>query len=83
MDEETCGMKVKEETTKVAAHLRRNGQLQEDKEFVYYRVCPKLPRIMPHELTFSGYRDLWDRPNRRRCREIVFDHEVRGCHLLR
>jgi len=31
MDEETGEMKVKEETTKVAAHLRRNGQLHRDK----------------------------------------------------
>ena len=31
IDEETGEMKVKEETTKVAAHLRRNDQLQGDK----------------------------------------------------
>ena len=57
MDEETGQMKVKEETTKVTAHLRRKGQLQRDKA-----LCAKL--LWKNELTFSGYRDLGDRPNR-------------------
>lgn len=65
MDEETGVMKVKEETTKVAAHLRRNGQLHRDKQFgVLSALCQASENKMSHELTFSGYLDLGDRPNR-------------------
>ena len=50
MDEETGVMKPKAETTKVAAHLRRNGQLQRDKG-----LCAKLLRITD----FLGLSGSW------------------------
>ena len=64
MNAEMAEMKVNEETTKAVTHLRRNDQLHRDNEFGYYRLCAKLLRIMSHGLTFSGCRDLGDRPNR-------------------
>ena len=60
MVEETWETKGKAETTKLAAHLRRNGQLHRDNI-----GSATLLRIMSHKLTFSGYQDLGDRPNRR------------------
>ena len=78
IDEEAREMKLKDETTKVAAHLRRNDQLQKDKG------SANLLLGISYELTFSGYQDLGDRPNL--CREIVLDHmeeEVWARRLLR